>query len=70
VNTHDLVLDALGDHTRRAILERLRDGHDPLRSQGGESVRLTRSVGGEMTHMAGRDADRLLLPRSADGDEP
>jgi DNA-binding transcriptional ArsR family regulator len=26
VKTHDLVLDALGDRTRRAILERLRDG--------------------------------------------
>jgi DNA-binding transcriptional ArsR family regulator len=26
VETHDLVLDALGDRTRRAILERLRDG--------------------------------------------
>lgn len=26
MDTHDLVLDALGDRTRRAILERLRDG--------------------------------------------
>ena len=30
MNTHDLVLDALGDHTRRAILERLRDGPKPV----------------------------------------
>ncbi len=28
--THDLVLDALGDRTRRAILERLRDGPKPV----------------------------------------
>ena len=26
METHELVLDALGDRTRRAILERLRDG--------------------------------------------
>jgi DNA-binding transcriptional ArsR family regulator len=30
VNTHDVVLDALGDRTRRAILERLRDGPKPV----------------------------------------
>jgi DNA-binding transcriptional ArsR family regulator len=30
VKTHDLVLDALGDRTRRAILERLRDGPKPV----------------------------------------
>jgi DNA-binding transcriptional ArsR family regulator len=30
VETHDLVLDALGDRTRRAILERLRDGPKPV----------------------------------------
>jgi DNA-binding transcriptional ArsR family regulator len=30
VITHDLVLDALGDRTRRAILERLRDGPKPV----------------------------------------
>jgi DNA-binding transcriptional ArsR family regulator len=30
VDTHDLVLDALGDRTRRAILERLRDGPKPV----------------------------------------
>ncbi len=30
MDTHDLVLDALGDHTRRAILERLRDGPKPV----------------------------------------
>jgi len=27
---HDAVLDALGDHTRRAILDRLRDGPLPV----------------------------------------
>jgi DNA-binding transcriptional ArsR family regulator len=30
VDTHDRVLDALGDRTRRAILERLRDGPKPV----------------------------------------
>jgi DNA-binding transcriptional ArsR family regulator len=30
VGKHDLVLDALGDRTRRAILERLRDGPKPV----------------------------------------
>jgi DNA-binding transcriptional ArsR family regulator len=30
MNAHDLVLDALGDRTRRAILERLRDGPKPV----------------------------------------
>jgi DNA-binding transcriptional ArsR family regulator len=30
VETHDLVLDALGDRTRRAILERLREGPKPV----------------------------------------
>jgi DNA-binding transcriptional ArsR family regulator len=30
METHDLVLDALGDRTRRAILERLRDGPKPV----------------------------------------
>jgi DNA-binding transcriptional ArsR family regulator len=30
VDTHDLVLDALGDRTRRAILEQLRDGPKPV----------------------------------------
>jgi DNA-binding transcriptional ArsR family regulator len=30
VETHDLVLDALGDRTRRAILEALRDGPKPV----------------------------------------
>ena len=30
MNTHDSVLDALGDRTRRAILERLRDGPQPV----------------------------------------
>jgi DNA-binding transcriptional ArsR family regulator len=30
VETHDLVLDALGDRTRRAILETLRDGPKPV----------------------------------------
>jgi DNA-binding transcriptional ArsR family regulator len=30
VETHDVVLDALGDRTRRAILERLRDGPKPV----------------------------------------
>jgi DNA-binding transcriptional ArsR family regulator len=30
VKTHDLVLEALGDRTRRAILERLRDGPKPV----------------------------------------
>jgi DNA-binding transcriptional ArsR family regulator len=30
VETHDLVLDALGDRTRRAILESLRDGPKPV----------------------------------------
>lgn len=30
MDTHDLVLDALGDRTRRAILERLRDGPMPV----------------------------------------
>ncbi len=30
MDTHDLVLDALGDRTRRAILERLRDGPKPV----------------------------------------
>ena len=30
MDAHDLVLDALGDRTRRAILERLRDGPKPV----------------------------------------
>jgi DNA-binding transcriptional ArsR family regulator len=30
VETHEVVLDALGDRTRRAILERLRDGPKPV----------------------------------------
>jgi DNA-binding transcriptional ArsR family regulator len=30
VATHEVVLDALGDRTRRAILERLRDGPKPV----------------------------------------
>jgi DNA-binding transcriptional ArsR family regulator len=30
VDTHDLVMDALGDRTRRAILELLRDGPKPV----------------------------------------
>jgi DNA-binding transcriptional ArsR family regulator len=30
VNTHDLVLDALGDRTRRAILESIRNGPKPV----------------------------------------
>jgi len=30
VSTHDAVLDALGDRTRRAILDRLRDGPQPV----------------------------------------
>jgi DNA-binding transcriptional ArsR family regulator len=30
VVTHDIVLDALGDRTRRAILEILRDGPKPV----------------------------------------
>jgi DNA-binding transcriptional ArsR family regulator len=30
VDTHDAVMDALGDRTRRAILERLRDGPKPV----------------------------------------
>lgn len=30
MDTHELVLDALGDRTRRAILERLRDGPKPV----------------------------------------
>jgi DNA-binding transcriptional ArsR family regulator len=30
VQTHDLVMDALGDRTRRAILELLRDGPKPV----------------------------------------
>jgi DNA-binding transcriptional ArsR family regulator len=29
-NSHDTVLEALGDGTRRAILERLRDGPQPV----------------------------------------
>ncbi len=30
MDTHDLVMDALGDRTRRAILELLRDGPKPV----------------------------------------
>lgn len=30
METHEVVLDALGDRTRRAILERLRDGPKPV----------------------------------------
>ena len=30
MDTHDLILDALGDRTRRAILETLRDGPKPV----------------------------------------
>ena len=30
MDTHDLVMDALGDRTRRAILERLREGPQPV----------------------------------------
>jgi DNA-binding transcriptional ArsR family regulator len=30
VDTHEVVMDALGDRTRRAILEQLRDGPKPV----------------------------------------